>query len=317
MGDTLGFAQDLGHDAAAVGKTLDAIASFGAHWARLYWDWSYSESTQGSGNYAFVKTISDAAHARGIKLLVVGTGTPGWASGGGWNAPPTAAHEADFGQFIAHLVTQGGADAVEVWNEPNNGGFWNAPRDAAKEARLIIAAYAAVKAVSPSTPVITGGLTAVDVRPADYFRTMMGVPGFAHSFDGVGFHPYTQPHDPIDTVGNPDGLLTAQIPEIQRMLDTAGVGGKPFWLTEFGTPTGGPGSVDEGQQATYYKHYFQGFDSLRAKGVHIANVFAYTLYDWAQKNPSSEEPYFGLLHSDGTPKPAAAVVKSYAATKCP
>lgn len=316
-GEQLGLNQYLSGDPTVAGMTLDGIASFGVTWARLYWAWPYSQSSSSSpGNYTPVKQIADAAHARGLKLLVVATGAPGWANGGGGdNAPPDDAHIPDFGAFTAG-VAQADVDAVEVWNEPNNAGFWTGTLDPARMARMQIAAYQAIKALRPEVPVITGGLTQVAYQPQDYFEAMLAVASFAHSFDGVGLHPYMQPGDPLDATLEPPNIMMVQTPAIHQMLVAAGVGDRPFWYTEIGTPTGGPGSVTEAQQATYYTHYFQGFDMLRAQGIPFGINLVYEMQDWSKPDPSSEEPYFGLLHADGSDKPSAAVVRSYAKASC-
>src|SRR5581483_165421 len=98
-----------------------------------------------------------------------------------------------------------------------------------------------------------------------------------------------------------------------QLLD-AGVN-KPIWYTELGTPTGGPGSVDEATQATYFSHYFQAFADLSAQGIPFGVHFIYELQDGAP-DPSSEEPYFGITHQDGSDKPAAPIVRAYAQQAC-
>ena len=321
-GDDLGIVAGFAANPTADDKTLDTIATFGVKWTRLYWAWPWSQPSTAPGNYAPVKQLADAVHARGLKLLVVATGAPKWASGNSnsENAPPVDAHIADFGAFAAGIA-QADVDAVEIWNEPNNGGpnasaFWTGTLDPAKEAKLQIAAYQAIKAVRPSTPVITGGLTQVPFQPEDYFKAMLNVPGFDQSFDGVGLHPYMQPNDPSNANATPPNIMLVQTPAIHQMLVSHGVGEKPFWYTEFGTPTGGPGSVSEATQATYFAHYLQGFDALRAQGIHFGVNFVYELEDWSQPNPNSEEPYFGLLHADGSEKPSAPVVRTDAMTVC-
>jgi hypothetical protein len=55
---------------------------------------------------------------------------------------------------------------------------------------------------------------------------------------------------------------------------------------------------------------------LRAQGISFGINFIYEMQDWSTPDPSSEEPYFGLLHADGSDKPAAPVVRSYTKMAC-
>jgi hypothetical protein len=259
-----------------------------------------------------------------MKVLAEAIGAPTWANGGhdtGTCAliyPPDATHVPDFARYAAGLV-QHGADAVEVWNEENNRGFWQGTRDPQLFAQLQVAAYASIKAMNPAVPVITGGLAPVDPDtdaanlPENYFSAAMSYPGFDRSFDAVGHHPYTYPHDPLDSYR--EASLLYQTAAIHDVMVAHGVGALPIWFTEFGVPTGGgSAAVPLAQQGTHFQHFFTGVDMLRANGINVGDVFVWTLTD---NSATNYEGYFGLFASDGTTeKPGAPVVRAEAHAPC-
>src|SRR6202034_148653 len=97
--------------------------------------------------------------------------------------PPTDDHLDDCAGYAA-AIAQTGADAVEIWNEPNNRGFWASGPDPVKMARMQVAAFKAIKAAKPQTIVVTGGLTQVFDDPQTFFSRMLAADAaFIDSFD--------------------------------------------------------------------------------------------------------------------------------------
>ena len=89
--------------------------------------------------------IADA-HDLGLRILLTATGDK------------SRAHESDyqdeFAAFVAQLAEQG-ADAIEIWNEPNINPEM-AVTDPVSYTSLLCKAYAAIKSASLSTLVISG-----------------------------------------------------------------------------------------------------------------------------------------------------------------
>ncbi len=271
-------------------------------------------------------------HARHLRLLIVAQGSPAWANGGhgpydgqpGTNTPPLPPFEPAFAAYVAALVRHG-ADAVEIWNEPNSAAFWQPAPDAGRWARLVTASYDAVQAVRPGARVITGGVCPLPGGPAnanspEHFlaAALDAWPTLARKCDGVGHHPYVFANDPAarDPLTAPyqwNAIL--QTVTMQKILARHGVGDKPFWFTEYGVPTGGPfGAVSAEESGLIYAHYYEAFDRLSAQGIRLGPAFFWTLYDnrpWQHANKM--EGWEGIYDVDGHPKASVAVIRARAA----
>ena len=96
------------------------------------------------------KDLIEAAHAKGYKVLLGALGDKDQL------AADFDGYVAKFAEYVAYLAELG-ADAIEVWNEPNIDREW--PRgqiNGANYVRMLEAAYKAIKAVNPDTLVISG-----------------------------------------------------------------------------------------------------------------------------------------------------------------
>ncbi len=142
MNETVGHTMPIPHTASALG----------ADWVRLWALWQDMETSPGQYNEPLIAAMNGriaALKARGVKVLVVVHRTPAWASGGrGGIAPPS--NPATFGAFMGEIAQRvPGADAWELWNEPDSGEFWAGGADPAAYAALLRSAYPAIKAVQP------------------------------------------------------------------------------------------------------------------------------------------------------------------------
>ena len=325
-GSTMGVFVDLRTD-----QTADAIRSLGLGWVRCMYAWTWLEPTPGKWRWAEFEQWVARARSRHLKILIIAQGSPAWANGGhgpddaqtGLNTPPLPEFEPAFAHYVAELVRHG-ADAVEIWNEPNCP-FWLPAPDAKRWARLVIASYDAVQAVRPGVPVITGGVCPVPGGPRnanspEHFlaAALESAPQLAHKCDGVGHHPYVFANDPAakDPLTAPyqfNAIL--QTATMQKILARYGVGDKPFWFTEYGVPTGGPfGAVSAPESGVIYAHYFEAFDHLAAQGVRLGPSFFWTLSDDREhQRTNTMEGWEGIYDLDGRPKGAVAVIKARAA----
>ena len=100
-----------------------------------------------------------AIHGAGLKLLVGAIGNRARAA--------DANYHKDFARMVASLAAQG-ADAIEVWNEPNldreYGGSGNGQVNPENYANMLREAYGAIKSFNPNTLVISGA-----PAPTGYF----------------------------------------------------------------------------------------------------------------------------------------------------
>ncbi len=145
---------------------------------RVDLDWEYVQY-DGSTSYdwSLYDQLLGAIKAEGMTPLVIIQGTASWAStSGSIVAQPDPVQ---FATFVTAVVDRYGAQDYEIWNEPNNTAFWATP-NAAVYTTLLQDSYQAIKAVAPSSTVISGGLAPettsngniapVDVPPGDVRR---------------------------------------------------------------------------------------------------------------------------------------------------
>ncbi len=309
-GDQAGFspgASFLWESPADQARDLDNMAATGAKWLRLDFPWPSVQPSPTQWNFAPFDKVISLAKARGFQILALPSYTPDWAKLAGTNSP---ANPATFAAFMTALVTRYAPQGVktwEIWNEPNQAWSWSPP-DAGAYTRLLIAAYAAVKAADPTAQVLTAGLAPAadtpgqEIAPLTFVKAIYANGGKG-SFDAVGMHPYTYPYLPTD----PSTASWSQfyrLPDIHTVMEQNGDGAKKIWLTEFGAPTGtGTGSVSEQQQANIMKAGFQG----RAQWSWTGPLFWYAIRDNGT-NLADREQNFGLYRNDFTAKAAAATM---------
>lgn len=94
---------------------------------------------------------------------------------------------------------------------------------------------------------------------------------------------------------------------------------QPVFVGETGFATAGddsPPGLPSGESSleAYQAHYYQAIEQA-ARSLGLGAAAPWALYDFTQAAiPSQQEPdqyAFGLLHTDGTPKPAASVVRQF------
>ena len=137
------------------------------------------------------KDLIEAAHAQGYKVLLGALGDKNRL------ANDFDGYVADFAEYVAYLAELG-ADAIEVWNEPNIDREWPIGRvHGSNYTRLLKAAYEAIKAVNPETLVISGapaptgffgGGCAAQGCDDNVFMQQMANAGAANYADCIGVH---------------------------------------------------------------------------------------------------------------------------------
>ena len=119
--------------------------------------------------------------------------------------------------------------------------------------------------------------------------------------DIISIHWYTSPDRRIKDSGPFMALasIRSYIQEVKGL-------GKRVWITEMGYPTSTDKyGVSEDQQAEYSKNKLIGWEM----GVEVCII--YDLIDDGP-DPGNYEDRLGLFREDGSPKPAASVVPSFA-----
>jgi hypothetical protein len=148
----------------------------------------------------------NTVHSNGMKILIGAIGDRGRASDGEYHK--------EFARQLATLASQG-ADAIEVWNEPNlDREYGYGKVDPANYVHMLFEAYGAIKATHPGTLVIGGanaptgafggGCTANGCDDS-YFLTRMGQLGASSYMDCMGAHHNGSMVGPDQTTGAPTG----------------------------------------------------------------------------------------------------------------
>ena len=208
--------------------------------------------------------------------------------------------------YLDPLSVGTGCDIIELDNEP-----WNTPwvngdvhayavkvRDLAKQVRAAYPSKPILVSVGP--PWNNGDVQLPDGTWRDCVLAYNdAAPDLWGYVTGVAIHPYSQPNPPVPGVM---GILDKWRGNLRAVGHDL-----PFWVTEVGWPTtAGSGSVTEALQATYVGDFI---DHCAARGD-VAAVTVYQLVDQATSDTGNAEMHFGLMHTDGSPKPAYAAVKS-------
>ena len=129
-----------GHIAQFNERSLAALQSTGMTWVKKQVQYGISDG----------KALIEQAQAEGFKVMLGAKGDKNQL------AADMDGYIAKFAEYVAYLAELG-ADAIEVWNEPNIDREW--PRgsiNGASYTRMLKAAFEAIKAVNPDTLVITG-----------------------------------------------------------------------------------------------------------------------------------------------------------------
>jgi uncharacterized protein YraI len=170
----------------------------GMTWAKRQWRYIDGQSPDS------VSGMIAQAHGRGFRILIGVVGQ----NAGDVNNPGYADRFASFVAGVARL----GADAIEIWNEPNLPREWS-PVSPAAYTNLLRASYQAIKAVNPNTLVISGALAPTGFFGGcsaggcddNQFLAGMNSAGASSYMDCVGIHYNEGILPPTATSGDPRG----------------------------------------------------------------------------------------------------------------
>jgi hypothetical protein len=177
------------------------------------------------------------AHAQGFKILLGIIGDKERVMDGGYQDEYAAAVAA---------MAAAGADAIEVWNEPNINREWPTGQvNGANYTALLAKAYRAIKAANPGTLVISGAPAPTGFWGAagcspdgcndDTFLAQMAAAGAASYMDCIGAHHNAGATAPSATSGHPAGTHYSWyfLPTLNLYYNSFG-GARKVCFTELG-----------------------------------------------------------------------------------
>jgi uncharacterized protein YraI len=214
-------------------QTLNALRRSGMSWVKKQFRYTAGQNPQDAAG------IINEAHALGFRILVGVVGAPSEVLNGGYFD--------QYAGFVAGVAALG-ADAIEIWNEPNIDREWpTGSVDPVLYTDLLRRSYNAIKAANPNTMVISGapaptgffgeaGCTPQGCNDNAYLAGMARA-GAASVMDCVGAHYNEGILPPSATSGDPRGNSGYYTRYFFGMLNTyynAFGGRRPICWTELG-----------------------------------------------------------------------------------
>ncbi len=200
-------------------KSLEMMKEGGIGWVRCDFDWDRIETAPGKWDFRHTDQIVRMANQAGVKVLGILVYDTRWAT-------PVHKYPQSFAEYAQRCARRykGKVAAWEVYNEPNLAKYWHDEPDPAKYAKVLLAAHKAIRAVDRDVPIVSGGISGVDLS---YLEGMYKA-GAREGFDVLAVHPYRWQRSPED----PD--LHADLTKVRRLMNRFGDDRKPLWITEIG-----------------------------------------------------------------------------------
>lgn len=303
---------------------LDDAVRLHVRWIRADLQWSEVEALPGVYDWSRFDRVVAAARARHLRVLPILTYTPAWARRPDCArfscAPRRISDFVDFAKAAVRRYAPSGVRDWEIWNEPNLRLFWAEP-NATRYGRLLKAATRAIKRIQPTSTVLLGGLAGIDpswspgsIDPRDFLAQVCAT-GACDRIDAVAYHPYTYPYlaSSKTSFGTAWERMVSTPYSLRSVLRASGHADLKIWATEYGAPTGGPGTASDGSPGSVDQntdHVTEDWQAVIARDAvqtavrsrKVVALFWYTDRD----NPAAtgREAYFGLRRSDGSRKPA-------------
>jgi hypothetical protein len=216
--------------------------------------------------------------------------------------------------FVAALVRHleaaypGALAGVEVWNEENgiNGWTTNSGPDPARYTVVLCDAYAGVRSVDASLPVILGGLDeGTPTYPNETIKQFLGQ-AYVDATNGqgadirrcmtsIGVHPYT------GTDPSTGGQFAQILQDAAVAAAAGGDPGRPLAITEFGVSVT---KFTAAQQGQWMVDAYQHAGSFTPSNP-VTLFIGYSLFDQQQY----DQGQFGVCASPSNPRPAASALK--------
>jgi hypothetical protein len=213
------------------GQVLDFKHPDKMHWAGMGWvKWTIHE-----GDNDAIDKIQ-LGHAQGFKVLLTVIGNPVLVE--------DDAYHAQFAGYVGNLAA-GGADAIEIWNEPNIARDWPAGKISPETyIKFLKPSYGAIKAANPNTIVISAAQAATLVSKSlrtsnfwtevDYTTEFVNAGGLLYN-DCMGVHYNIGISSPLNTDPTQTGDAAFWfLPRILEYYNGLTHGTRPVCITELG-----------------------------------------------------------------------------------
>ena len=232
---------ELGGQVTSVGspRAINAMRQAGMTWMKIQVKYSGSED---------LHSMIQQAHGQGFKILISAVGYPEELGRGG------AGYVSDFAHWLGRVAAWG-ADAIEVWNEPNLDREWPQGQiSGTAYANMLRAAYQQIKAANPNVLVISAAPapTGTDlpgrVMPDNTWLREVVAAGGVDYMDCVGVHYNEGIIPPSQSTGDPrDNYYTRYFYSGMLIGYLSIIPDRPLCFTEMGYVTSqGYGALPSG-----------------------------------------------------------------------
>ncbi len=182
--------------------------------------------------------IIEVSHSNGFKIQLSALGSPDMVTQAGF--------EQEFANWVAGMAAAG-ADAIEIWNEPNIEREWQIGHISPQAyTNLLCTAYSAIKAANPGTAVISaapsptgffGGCSPNGCDDAPWIAGLRDA-GAAQCMDYIGAHHNAGATSPSARIGHPANPGDSHhswffLPQTELYYNTFG-GARKLFYTEMG-----------------------------------------------------------------------------------
>lgn len=223
-----------GHVDGLTGQAISAMQQSGMTWVKK----QLPTSAGVPKGYEFIND----AQGNGFKILLGVIGSKDALA-----ADPDG-YAQEYATFVRALA-EAGADAIEIWNEPNIDREWPAGQiNGANYTKLLATAYNAIKEVNPNTIVISGAPAPTGFFGAagcgaggcndDVFMQQMAAAGAAQYMDCVGLHYNEGVMPPTANSGDPRGEYPTYYFQSMTNRASNAFPGTPICYTELGYLSG-------------------------------------------------------------------------------
>ncbi|NUT76663.1 cellulase family glycosylhydrolase [Pseudomonas sp. C1C7] len=248
--------------------------------------------TNSLGGKAYQKQVSDAfaaARSSGLPVLLTMRSTKALTTSPGNTSELTAAGES-FAGSVKDLEQTYGSQlvAIEIWNEPDLGTYWPTGSFDTTFVPFMNAMCSTLQQKPPSVPVVGFGFARPPTAGSASTVAMNKiVSAYPDCLDAVSYHPY--------------GMTSPQISNaqafIQQNFHIPGV------ISEWGVSALASNGGADGQAAKISAF----ISDVKKQKIGLASI-----YEWRNTDSGSDEreKNFGLLFSDGQPKPAKLAAKT-------
>lgn len=296
---------------------LDRMQQAGANVIRTNFLWSAVQPTRGSEFrwHRYDALVTDAT-ARGLPLLPILIGSPGFAAEEEAYPPKSKKDLRAFRDFTAAVVNRYGRDGDfwhepgseslpyrplkewQVWNEPNLRHFWDENPEGHEYAEFLKLTSKAIRSADKRAKVVLAGMTQSRRGLPKYLDDFYRLRHVKEYFDVAAVHPYGE------TVSD----VKAGVERTRKTFDEHGDEKTPLWITEVGWGAGGPARIyttTPAGQARNLRKVFAFVEANRSK-LRLGTVVWFNTRDL---KPREDEvgtwwQHSGLFWSDGSPKPA-------------